>query len=89
MEGAGESQVEGDDSAVWWTESAEPPSVLKMRKSYSRSFRTRFFSLNHLGILMWEIKLKHPHDKLSRCLSATLVCEVPVKSGPLADLNKA
>lgn len=89
MEDLGESQVEGDDSVVWWTESAEPPSVLKMRKSYSRPFRTSFFSLNHLGMVMWEIKLKHPHDKLSRCLSATLACEVPVKSVPLAELNKA
>lgn len=50
--------MEGDDSAVWWTESAEPPSVLKIRKTYSRSFRTTFFSLKHLGTLMWEIKLK-------------------------------
>lgn len=76
-------------SASWWAESAEPPSLLKMRQSHAWSFRTRFFSLKHLGVLMWEIKLQGPRDKLARCPSATLVHEVCVKSGPSADLNKA
>lgn len=38
---------------------------------------------------MQEIKLQGPHDKLTRCPSATLVCKEPVKSGILAELNKA
>lgn len=76
-------------SAGWWTESAEPPSLLKMRQSHSQWFRSRFFSLRHLVVLMQEIKLQGPHDKLTRCPSARLVCEVPVKPGPSAELNKA
>lgn len=32
---------------------------------------------------MWEIKLQGPHDKLARCPSATLVCELPYKIKPL------
>lgn len=75
-------------SAGCWTESADPPSLLKMSQSHSRSFRSRFFSLKHLVVLMQEIKLQGPHDKLARCPSATLVYEVPVKSGPWAELNK-
>lgn len=38
---------------------------------------------------MQEIKLQGPYDKFARCPSATLICKEPVKSGTLAELNKA
>lgn len=65
-------------------ESTEPLSPLKKRgKATHGHLRTFFFFLKHLVVLMWEIKLQGPHDKLARCPSATLVCELPYKIKPL------